>query len=445
MAQGVDDLTAEGFFRLGKQLMRAGEYSRALMAFRRVTQLAPSSATGWMNRAAVAAKLGVLNEEEPCLRKAMALEPLEPRYRIRLGFYLVGHARLEEAEALFRSVTGPLASCGLARVHEARGELESALAALAPMIHHAGQTPQLGVTFARLARQLGQPLDGLAVLDTLEPVPIVAFERGHCLDAAGRYEEAWACFLKANESLNRPFDSEAWLARLEAERQAPRSRRSTLVDGSGMVFIVGMPRSGTTLVEQILSRHPEVSAMGEREVVPRIAGQLTRCGWPDLTTPELNSLAAGALQDLPSNNALFTDKMPDNWQHLALIHQLLPGARIVHCRRDALDCLLSNFMQHYASSTHTWSSSLEGLSTYYQGYASANIRGIDVCYEELVSHPEREIPALLDALGLPAHADCLRPHESTRRVATASYAQVQEPIHTRSVGRAEPYRHLMAA
>lgn len=430
-------------FRQGLELARRGRRRQALIAFRQVTELAPSAAAGWANRASVAAELGVLDEPEQCYRQAIRLAPTEQKHRVRLGFLLLGQGRLDEAELLFTSAQGAEASCGLAQVLEHRGELASALTVLAPVLKEAPSFPRLGVVFARLARRLGHPEQGEALLCTLQPSAEVLFERGHCLDAMGRPAQAWACFERANAALGQSFDPGEFLAEVWAERSLPGTQRSTL-DGSGLVFIVGMPRSGTSLVEQILSRHPQVHAMGEREIVPRIARQLGRLGWPDMGAGVLNHLGHSVLEGLPAERVC-TDKMPDNWRHVPLIRRMLPGARIVHCRRRLQDCLLSNFMQHYASSAMAWSTSIEGLSTYAQAYASADIGGIDVHYEELVSAPEEQIRGLLRALELPFHDACLHPERSQRSVATASYAQVKSPIHTRSVGRAQAYSAFLAA
>ena len=436
-------MDAQHRFRQGLELARLGRRRQALSAFRQVTELAPSAASGWANRASVAAELGVLDEPERCYRKAVQLAPDEPKHRIRLGFLLLGQGRLDEAELLFTSARGPEAACGMAQVLEHRGELQSALTVLQPVLGEARDFPRLGVVFARVARRLGHPQEGVALLRVLPSSPEVLFERGHCLDALGHAGSAWTCFEQANAALGLGFDPEAFLAEVWAERRL-RGTSSSDLDGHSLVFIVGMPRSGTSLVEQILSRHPQVHAAGEREVVPRIARELARQGWPELYSARLNQLGRRVLADLPPGR-ICTDKMPDNWRHIPLIRRMLPGARVVHCRRDLHDCRLSNFMQHYASAALAWSTSIEGLNAYAQAYCSADIGGIELHYEELVASPEPHIRRLLEALDLPFHPACLSPEASDRTVATASYAQVQAPIHTRSVGRAQAYRSFLAA
>ena len=429
-------------FDRASQLAARGQLRKALAHFRTVTKLAPRAPAGWSNRANLAARLGVLDEPETCYRKAILLAPCEEKYKVRLGFLLIGQARLDEADALFANATSPMAVCGRAQVLEARGKLPEALTQIQEVLHLCREQPRIGVIFARLARRLGEPQEGAALLAAMPESTEGLFEQGRCLDAAGRFDEAWACFVKANRSTG-SFNIEAFQRSVLAERQALRSWTST-TDGSRMVFIVGMPRSGTSLLEQALSRHPGVTAMGEREVVPRMAREMAAAGWPDLRPEQLDALAARYLEGLPESG-LITDKMPGNWRHLGLIRQMLPGATIVHCIRDVQDCLLSNFMQNYNSTALGWSTSLEGLKAYRSAWSSADIGGHEVHYEEMVTQPEQVIPDLLARLGLPDHAACLKPEESERLVATASYAQVQKPIHTKSIGRAQAYRRYLAA
>ena len=430
------------YFDLASQLAARGQLRKSLAAFRAVTRLAPRAAAGWSNRANIAARLGVVDEPETCYRKAILLAPCEEKFKVRLGFLLIGQARLDEADILFANATSPMAVCGRAQVLEARGQLRPALTLLQDVLHLCYEQPRIGVVFARLARRLGEPAEGAALLATMPESTESLFELGRCLDAAERFDEAWACFVKANRSTGR-FDVEAFQSSIRTERAAPRSHTGT-TDGSRMVFIVGMPRSGTSLLEQALSRHPSVTALGEREVVPRMAREMAAAGWPDLSPEQLDALASRYLEGLPERG-LITDKMPGNWRHLDLIRQMLPGATIVHCIRDIQDCLLSNFMQNYSSTALGWSTSLEGLAAYRSAWSTADIGGHEVHYEEMVSKPEQVIPDLLARLGLPDHPACLRPEESDRLVATASYAQVQKPIHTKSIGRAKAYRRHLAA
>ena len=133
--------------------------------------------------------------------------------------------------------------------------------------------------------------------------------------------------------------------------------------------------------------------------------------------------------------------MPENSLHLNLIHHLLPDATLVHCVRDPRDSLLSCFTQHFISARLSWSSTLDDLSAYHRLWKKITGKRslFELAYEDLVTRTENTIRDLLDHCVLDFHPDCLSPHESTRNINTASYAQVKAPIHSRSIGRWRNY------
>jgi hypothetical protein len=226
------------------------------------------------------------------------------------------------------------------------------------------------------------------------------------------------------------------------------------------MFIVGMPRSGTTLVEQILASHREVRAGGELEVMSKIVSDLpgllgNPAPFPEclggLTRRNIEQPARryiAALAEIGQGAARVTDKLPHYFLSLGLIDLLLPSARVVHCIRDPRDTCLSNyFIQMNAN--HPYTASLEHLGHYYRIYqrlmahwrSVLRIRMHEVRYEELVSNPEEEIRRLLDFCGLAWDEGCLNFHENRRPVATPSYNQVRRPIYNQSVQR---WRHYEA-
>jgi hypothetical protein len=213
------------------------------------------------------------------------------------------------------------------------------------------------------------------------------------------------------------------------------------------VLIVGMPRSGTTLVEQILASHREVAAGGERDFWSR------RSGWQDGRIGGFGARAAeaaiadylGLLAGISPNAARVTDKMPYNFLFLGLIHRLFPEARIVHCRRDPLDTALSIYFTRFARG-HAFASSRADIVFYYRQYRrlmahwrivlpAANLLEID--YESLVTDGDA-IRRLVAFCGLGWDEACLDFHRSARPVATASAWQVRQPLYRSSIGR---WRH----
>jgi len=219
---------------------------------------------------------------------------------------------------------------------------------------------------------------------------------------------------------------------------------------SDPIFIVGMPRAGSTLVEQILASHSQVEGTSDLPDISLIVHRLLSETWRDgdAVYPELlarmtkawflylgQNYLAGAEVHRKSERPCFIDKSPDNWAHVGLIHLLLPGARIIDVRRDAAACCFANYKQLFALG-HEFSYDLRSIAHYYRDYVAlmdhmdAELPGriIRIQYEDLVADPERAIRALLDQLGLPFEDSCLRFHENTRPVRAPSAEQVRRPI-----------------
>jgi hypothetical protein len=221
------------------------------------------------------------------------------------------------------------------------------------------------------------------------------------------------------------------------------------------IFIVGLPRSGSTLIEQILASHSQVEGTMElpdiTSIARRLGGKMKRS---DVSTyPEvLGKLEHGELRALGEEyltrarvhrrlgRPLFIDKMPNNFAHLGLIHLILPQAKIVDARRHPLACCFSVFKQHFARG-QGFSYDLADIGRYYADYVAlmahfdSAIPGkvIRVFYERIIDDPEREIRCLLECLGLPFEENCLQFHQNERAVRTASSEQVRQPIFKDSV------------
>lgn len=229
--------------------------------------------------------------------------------------------------------------------------------------------------------------------------------------------------------------------------------------GEHLIFIVGMPRSGSTLVEQVLASHPDVFAGGERQDLPIITEQLcTERNEPypscfrRLGRQELASLGdryMARVSDLFSGFARFVDKQLSNFMHIGLITVIFPKAKVIHCQRNALDVCVSGYTSNLFWSPYT--KDLRNLGLVYRQYEKLMRhwhsvlpgRILDVQYEEMVSDPGTQIRRLLAHCELSWHPGCLTPHQTKRPVNTASATQVNSPINTRSIGRWKNYeKHL---
>jgi len=385
-------------------------------------------------------------EEEAlrCFRRALDGEPASALARAgeidvleRLGFFDEADTRAEEAVAIVEEET-------------ARADLV--------------------VRLARSRRRAGRLDDAAALLESaLADLPpdrpndesMLRFQLGSIREKQDRHDEAFAEYVRANAAYPGTFDREAHdrlvedlVTVLDAEtlRRLPRASRVS----ERPLLIVGMPRSGTTLVEQILAAHPLVHGGGELEDLPRLAHGLserlgTTTPYPrcvtDLDAARIDAIAAAYLERLdaiaPADAVRVTDKMPINHRHLGLAHLALPGARVIHCVRDPVDTCLSCFATPL-NVTMTFATDLEALGFVHRRYRDLmahwssviDLPILEVRYEDLVADQEEQSRRLVEFAGLDWDDVCLRFHEVERRVATASVEQVRRPMYRSSVGRA---------
>jgi tetratricopeptide (TPR) repeat protein len=281
------------------------------------------------------------------------------------------------------------------------------------------------------------------------------FALGKALEDAGEYEESFTHYQKANairrESLPYSADNNhAFSERLKTvfTRELFDAHRGEGCDVPDPIFVVGLPRSGSTLVEQILASHSQVEGTMELHDIGQIARGLARWtkeegipSYPEIV-PSLTDFRALGEDYLARTRVhrklgrpFFIDKMPNNFFHIGLIHLILPKARIIDARRNPMACCFSCFKQHFARG-QSFTYGLEDVGRYYADYVSLMAhydavlpgRVHRVVYEEMVAEPERETRRLLEYCALPFEPSCLRFYENDRAVRTASSEQVRMPI-----------------
>jgi tetratricopeptide (TPR) repeat protein len=288
-----------------------------------------------------------------------------------------------------------------------------------------------------------------------EQVSYVRFALGKACEDAGRDAEAFAHYAAANaiQRTLRSYDpaETTALARRSIALLTPEffAARAGWGDPSDApIFIVGLPRSGSTLVEQILASHPAIEATSELmdvQAMAEWAAQKSSAGYPaalaSLSRDEVAALGrdflAGARPRRRLDRPRFIDKAPWNWTHLGLIRLMLPAARIVDVRRHPLACGFSVFRQHFAAGSD-FAYGLADIGRYYADYVAlmAHVDAAQpgavhrVVYERLVEDTEAEVRRLLDFLALPFDPACLRFHATQRAIATPSGEQVRRPIFT---------------
>jgi len=346
-----------------------------------------------------------------------------------------------------------------ARVLQARGQSEKAMTIVeqALMI---SKDPSIVMIYGTLARELKRQGDAIDLIRTTLENPMVErvrrsellFSLGHLLDSVGEYDDAFGAFETANKMTDpgEPMDFDSHLGAWTKE--AVEGLAVQPVDGSRCVLVVGMPRSGTTLTEQVLGSHPLAGGVGESPVLNEILGSRVP---KDLTDADL---AAGAERYLGSLHEAYPDrkivrvidKMPENYLFLGPISRMLPGVKFVHCRRDARDICLSIYFQRFGPGLQ-YAHDLETCAQQYLGYQRAMEHWAGILdepvfesrYEELTGDPEGRIRAMVDYVGLEFDRACLEHHKSKSSVHTASAGQVRQPLYKTSRQRWKNYeKHL---
>lgn len=396
-----------------------------------------------------------------------------------LGYMHLMLNRPDDARRSFQAVLDrqpaePDAAAGLAKVLDQQGKVQEAHDILRPWIERRARNLDIGIAYAQICRHFGECEAAADYLEWLlsECGPQASFQvdkahfaLGRLYDAAGRYPQAIEHFHQGNQARPNRFDPRGHLASIDHLIQvcdrhflagAPRASDR----GERLLFIVGMPRSGTTLTEQILASHPAVYGGGELLAIARI---IKRLGAPTILGPgtpypenlrQLNQArldqVAGAyraeIETLDSQSPRFIDKTLANYLYLGLISMMFPGARIIHCLRDPRDTCLSIYFQGFDES-HDYANRLENLGFYYRQYArsmrhwqeSIDLPILEVQYEDLVGSQEAESRRLLEFAGLDWDPAVLRFHENRRSVSTASYDQVRRKIYTGSLQRWKHY------
>jgi tetratricopeptide (TPR) repeat protein len=301
---------------------------------------------------------------------------------------------------------------------------------------------------------------------------LLAYARGNIHDDLGEYDKAFACYVQANAMQAQQQQYDMRTQRLFFERhkrwQSADKLQALLpvaLTDSTPVFVIGMPRSGTSLVEQMLASHPHVVGAGEVDYTRTVVNACeARTGRPfpeDITRVEPGHLATAArlyVQRLamsagkPVDGATrVVDKLPHNFLRVGLLATLFPAARFVLCEREPLDVCLSIYRQHF-SAAHGYACDLGELGRYYRLYQDLMAywqeqfpgRLYRVSYEALVTAPETELRGLLAYLELPFEHACLSFHETRRWVGTPSAAQVRRPVYTAAVGHWRHYSDWLA-
>ena len=454
---------------LNSTLIEMNRLDEAEESARRLIAHLPDHPRTNAHLAMIAARRDRLDEAATLFTRAIAADPQELRWRRLLLRVLTSAGRLDEAEKLTReivamdpeSVEARLALGDLLRTVGRGAEAAQVYADVLQI------SPGNGAALWSLARYGGAEIDGLDA--TIEQAlgsglaegddkALLHFARAELHAKAGRHAQAFADYEAANALFreSRSFDSEAYAEAVQiACRRLGKTRDAETVsapdEDATPIFIVGMPRAGSTLLERMLGCHSRVEALGELETLDRLVKAHLQ---PPATAQEIAALgeeyrrcvAARRKGDTP----FFTDKMHMNWRHVHLILQALPDARIVDIRRDAMDCCWSNYTYPFQAG-HPASADLAWIGAYYRGYAKVMDRAraafpdrvYRLDYESLVDDPQLNLRDLAQWLGIEFEAAMEDFHLSQAPTATASSHQVRQPLNRKGLGAHRPYREWL--
>ncbi|WP_257547276.1 tetratricopeptide repeat-containing sulfotransferase family protein [Sphingopyxis sp. DBS4] len=443
--------------------------------------------------AELAGRIERYRDAEALLRRALELAPDFLAARSNLATVLHRQGRSAEAiaelDALQQADPGNLGNANLKAAALGRvGEFDEALELYQQVLQNAGKQPKIWMSYGHMLKTVGRQADAVAAyrqalalnpalgevwwslanLKTLrfDDADVAAMEaaldrgditpedRFHLHFALGRAEEqrqraeaAFAHYDRGNALRRTLLDYDADQTRAAVDHARTlytteffRARSGHGAPAPDPIFIVGMPRAGSTLIEQILSSHSLVEGTMELPDIPKLYAKARGMGGvAGLTADQARELGEQYLRDTQvqrkSDKPFYIDKLPNNWLYTGFIRLILPNARIVDARRHPMDCCFSNFKQHFARG-QAFSYSLSDMGRYYADYVGL-MDHFDhvlpghvhrVFHERVIADLEGEVRALLTYLGLPFEPSCLDFHKSDRAVRTASSEQVRRPI-----------------
>ncbi len=479
-ATNLDETYFEARRNLGRALLESNQVERANTEFRRMLETSPNDIGANLSLGAIERQAGHFQEAQSHLQRVLDLEPDHADALYQKGLVLQDQGALPEALAVFERVlalnsTHAGACNSLGVVSQALGNLGGAVQYFRRAISAQPEFAEAhrNLAFARRHAEMDDDARRTqALLETeLDDASAmhVSFALSKIYDDLDQYDQAFGHLSQANELKRRSIDYDIgqernFFANLERTFVSSffEDRTDWGIGDRTPIFIVGMPRSGTTLVEQIIASHPRAGGAGEILDLDRL---LWDCGTDErerdwcqamnsLSRSQIDDLSASYLEGLrkrfPDMDHV-TDKTLGNFHYIGMIRVMLPEAKVINCTRDPVDTCFSCY-QNYFTQGVPFSYSLEDLGNYYRLYSNLmkhwrrQLPGFvyDLSYESLLNDLEGESKKLLAFCGLEWNPACLNFHKTERPVETASAVQVRQPIYRSSIARAAHYRSHLA-
>jgi tetratricopeptide (TPR) repeat protein len=463
--------------------VKLGQFQDARLLLERCLELAPDFHLARHNYANVLVRLQRLEEADAEAEKLLAIEPGNPNFHVLKALVLVRMGRHEEALEIYEEVLGHYprqarAQMSYGHALKTVGRLEEAIAAYRKCVE---LSPEVGEAYWSLANLKTFSFSDEDISSMRAQVSTeggdpddqshIAFALGKALEDRGEFEESFHFYRRGNaiRGVNHRFNAKVNVFNTARQMRVFTPELLESLQGVGCpapdpIFVVGLPRAGSTLLEQILASHSQVEGTTELTDIIAISRRLADKSrqnpagkYPEILaqlTPErFRELGEGYIESTRiqrSETPFFIDKMPNNFQHIGLIHLILPNAKIIDARRHPMACCFSGYKQLFARG-QTFTYSLEDIGRYYRDYVILMDhwdrvlpgRVLRVEYEDMVADTENQIRRLLDYCGLEFEESCLRFYETKRAIRTPSAEQVRQPIYTQGLEQWRNYEaHL---
>jgi len=466
-------------YSLGMLCHEAGRNDLAIPLIRKSVEIRPEISAGLINLGMLLRDEGLLTDSRINLERALVLEPDNATAHVTLGLLLIDLGELELAlreieHALKLEPDNPLTLARLGMLQQIRGETDAAAGCYRKVIE---LTPGNGTAHRSLAFLQKQQVynDDIRRMEESFAAPdtsrkdrmLIGNALGKAFDDLGQYDRAFEYLSTTNRLQRKSFDysiekQKAFFKRHKQglDRVFLEHCKDHMADDTTPIFVVGMPRSGTSLVEQILASHPLVYGAGEVEYSKVLVDAVQGCTqkpFPESISgvpPEILRKAAQAyIEKLTLNSGAarrVVDKLPHNFLRIGLFAAVMPNAKIILCERHPMDNCLSIY-QHMFGPAHAYATDLSDLGHYYRLYQDLMAWWEEILpghmylanYELMVSDTENQVRKLLDNCGLPFDEACLSFHQTRRQVKTPSASQVRQPVYTDSRERWLNYeKHL---
>ena len=466
----IGPATAPLLSNLGGSLQQLGRYADAIERFEAALKLQPDLHESRRSLADALLKSGRVSDALREIRKATASGQLSLAMQVSLGNILSADGQTDAAIRSFKQVLRANPNAQDVRENLAKALRKAGKSEEAVKLDQKNARAWHSMSAVSANALDANDVDTILALQTDTDIApesrmLLAFALDRHFEKSGQHDKAAAQFLSANKTTRAELDYDidkdlSTFEILKSEFDAEFIKRwsiTTPIEKSP-IFIVGMHRSGSTLVEQILASHPNVFAAGELSLLtttiaatfPATERSVYTRVLENSSTELFQAVAKNYVDGLPKVAAGFiTDKMPHNFLNIGTIRILFPNARIVHCRRDPRDTCFSIFKNLFG--THPYTFDLAELAHYYNAYASlmdhwdttlpGQIHHVD--YETMIDEQEKTTRALLDACGLEWDPACLDFHKHERAIATISVSQVRQPVYRGSIGAWKPYEKML--